>query len=70
MKPAKHEISNWDLAEIVYVIRMLVDRLERRDATDRDMEVLNMAYEALNAQPHEIHEIVNDLESAWEDERE
>jgi len=70
MKPAKHEISNWDLAQIVYVIRMLVDRLERRDATDRDMEVLNMAYEALNAQPREIHEIVNDLESAWEDERE
>ncbi len=44
MNPSRAEISNWQLAEIVYSMRLLIDRLERRSASDADKEIVFMAY--------------------------
>jgi hypothetical protein len=47
MNPSRAEISNWQLAEIVYSLRLLIDRIERRSASDADKEIVFMAYRAL-----------------------
>lgn len=68
MNPKKEEISNWDIAEIVYTLRLLIDRLERRECTDSDKEVIYMAYRAMRNIPEEVQNIVAELETEYNDD--
>lgn len=65
MNPKKEELNNWQIAEIVYTMRLLIDKLERRDCTDSDLEVIHMAYRSIRNTPDEINEIVSKLEHEW-----
>jgi hypothetical protein len=62
MNPSQAEISNWQLAEIVYSMRLLIDRLERRSASDADKEIVFMAYRALQNAPDAVIQLVDELE--------
>jgi hypothetical protein len=62
MNPSQAEISNWQLAEIVYTLRLLIDRLERRSASDADKEIVFMAYRALQNAPDAVIQLVDELE--------
>ena len=62
MNPSRAEISNWQLAEIVYTLRLLIDRLERRSASDADKEIVFMAYRALQNTPDAVIQLVDELE--------
>ncbi len=62
MNPSQAEISNWQLAEIVYTLRLLIDRLERRSASDADKEIVFMAYRALQNTPDAVIQLVDELE--------
>lgn len=62
MNPSQAEISNWQLAEIVYSMRLLIDRLERRSASDADKEIVFMAYRALQNTPDAVIQLVDELE--------
>lgn len=62
MNPSQAEISNWQLAEIVYSLRLLIDRLERRSASDADKEIVFMAYRALKNAPDAVIQLVDELE--------
>ena len=56
-------MHNWEVAEIVYALRLLAGNLDRKLKTVEEEEILNIAYEALLVAPREIHELVNILES-------
>ena len=56
-------MHNWEVAEIVYALRLLADNLENKSKTTEEQEILGIAYEALMIAPREIHELVNILES-------
>jgi len=62
MNPSRTEIDNWQLAEIVYALRLLVDRMERRSASDYEKQIVYMAYRALENTPHAVQQIVDELE--------
>ena len=62
MNPSRAVISNWHLAEIVYSMRLLIDRLERRSAPDADKEIVYMAYRALQNAPDAVIQLVDELE--------
>jgi hypothetical protein len=62
MNPSRAEISNWQLAEIVYSLRLLIDRIERRSASDADKEIVFMAYRALQNTPDAVIQLVDELE--------
>lgn len=62
MNPSRAEISNWQLAEIVYSLRLLIDRVERRSASDADKEIVFMAYRALQNAPDAVIQLVDELE--------
>ena len=62
MNPSQAEISNWQLAEIVQSMRLLIDRLERRSASDADKEIVFMAYRALQNAPDAVIQLVDELE--------
>ena len=62
MNPSRAEITNWQLAEIVYTLRLLIDRLERRSASDADKEIVFMAYRALKNTPDAVIQLVDELE--------
>ena len=59
----KTNMHNWEVAEIVYALRLLADNLEKKPKTAQEQEILDIAYEALLVAPREIHELVNILES-------
>lgn len=59
----KTEMHNWQIAEIVYALRLLAENLENKPKTSEEQEILGIAYEALMIAPREIHELVNILES-------
>jgi len=59
----KTNMHNWEVAEIVYALRLLADNLENKPKTIEEQEILGIAYEALMIAPREIHELVNILES-------
>jgi hypothetical protein len=59
----KTNMHNWEVAEIVYALRLLADNLEKKSKTAQEHEILDIAYEALLVAPREIHELVNILES-------
>jgi hypothetical protein len=52
------------MAEMTYVLRLMVDKLERRELSESEREVLMMAYRALTLPPREVHELANDMENA------
>ena len=56
-------IDKWMMAEITYVLRLMVDKLERRELSESEREVLMMAYRALQITPREVHDLVNEMES-------
>ena len=56
-------MHNWEVAEIVYALRLLADNLDKKPRTTQEQEILDIAYEALLVAPREIHELVNILES-------
>ena len=62
MNPSRAEISNWQLAEIVYSLGLLIDRIERRSASDADKEIVFMAYRALQNTPDAVIQLVDELE--------
>jgi hypothetical protein len=68
MNPKKEELSNWDIAEIVYTLRLLVDRLERRECSDSDKEIIYMAYRAMRNIPENVESIVKELETEYNDD--
>ena len=57
-------IDKWMMAEMTYVLRLMVDKFERRQLSDSEQEVLMMAYRALTLPPREVHELANDMENA------
>jgi len=63
----KIKMHNWEVAEIVYALRLLTDNLYVKELenklSDREKEIFNIACEALLVAPREIHELVNILES-------
>jgi hypothetical protein len=68
MNPKKEELSNWEVAEIVYTLRLLIDRLERRECSDSDKEVIYMAYRAVRNIPQEVESFVRKLETGYNDD--
>lgn len=56
-------IDKWMMAEMTYVLRLMVDKLERRELSESEQEVLKMAYRALTLPPQEVHELANDMEN-------
>ncbi len=60
----KTNMHNWEVAELVYTIRLLAENLENRsDKTPEEEEILAIAYEALMIPPRDIHELANIIES-------
>jgi len=59
----KTNMHNWEIAEIVYALRLLADNLDKKPRTTQEQEILDIAYEALLVAPREIHELVNIIES-------
>jgi hypothetical protein len=56
-------IDKWMMAEMTYVLRLMVDKLERRELSDSEREVLMMAYRALALPPREVHDLANEMEN-------
>jgi len=56
-------IDKWMMAEMTYVLRLMVDKLERRELSESEREVLMMAYRALALPPREVHDLANDMEN-------
>lgn len=58
------KMHNWEIAELVYTIRLLAHNLEeKKDKTAEEEEILAIAYEALMIPPRDIHELANIIES-------
>jgi len=68
VNPKKEELSSWEVAEIVYTLRLLIDRLERRECSDSDKEVIYMAYRAVRNIPQEVQQFVKKLETEYNDD--
>lgn len=56
-------IDKWMMAEMTYVLRLMVDKFERRELSESEREVLMMAYRALALPPKEVHWIANEMEN-------
>jgi len=58
------KMHNWEIAELVYTIRLLAHNLEEKpNKTDEELEILAIAYEALMIPPRDIHELANIIEA-------
>lgn len=68
MNPKKEELDNWQVAEIVYTLRLMIDRLERRECSNSDKEIIYMAYRALRDIPKNVEKIVTELEKEYTDD--
>ena len=55
-------IDKWKMAEMTYVLRLMVDKFERRTLSADEQNVLMMAYEALRIPCREVHEMANMME--------
>ena len=52
------KMHNWEVAELVYTIRLLAHNLEQKqDKTPEEEEILTIAYEALLIPQRDIHEL-------------
>ena len=57
-------MHNWEIAELVYTIRLLAHNLEDKpNKTVEEEEILTIAYEALMIPPRDIHELANIIEA-------
>ena len=56
-------IDKWMMAEMTYVLRLMVDKLERMELSESEREVLRMGYRALELPPREVHELANEMEN-------
>jgi hypothetical protein len=56
-------IDKWMMAEMTYVLRLMVDKFERRELSESEREVLMMAYRALAIPPKEVHWLANEMEN-------
>lgn len=60
----KTNLHNWEIAELVYTIRLLAHNLEQKqDKTEEDEEILTIAYEALLIPPKDIHQLADQIEN-------
>ena len=58
------KLHNWEVAELVYTIRLLAHNLEQKqDKTDEEQEILTIAYEALLIAPKDIHQLADQIEN-------
>ena len=58
------KLHNWEVAELVYTIRLLAHNLERKqDKTEEEEEILTIAYEALLIPPRDIHQLADQIEN-------
>jgi hypothetical protein len=58
------KMHNWEIAELVYTIRLLANNLEdKENKTSEEEEILTIAYEALMIPPRDIHELANIIEA-------
>jgi hypothetical protein len=55
-------IDKWKMAEMTYVLRLMVDKFERRTLSVDEQNLLMMAYEALRIPSREVHEMANMME--------
>ena len=55
-------IDKWKMAEMTYVLRLMVDKFERRTLSADEQNVLMMAYEALRIPSRDVHDMVNMME--------
>jgi hypothetical protein len=57
-------MHNWEVAELVYTIRLLAHNLEQKqDKTEEEEEILTIAYEALLIPPRDIHQLADQIEN-------
>jgi hypothetical protein len=57
-------MHNWEIAELVYTIRLLAHNLEQKqDKTEEEEEILTIAYEALLIPPRDIHQLADQIEN-------
>ena len=60
----KTNLHNWEVAELVYTIRLLAHNLEQKqDKTPEEGEILTIAYEALLIPPQDIHQLADQIEN-------
>lgn len=60
----KTNLHNWEVAELVYTIRLLAHNLEQKqDKTEEEQEILTIAYEALLIAPKDIHQLADQIEN-------
>ena len=60
----KTNMHNWEVAELVYTIRLLAHNLEQKqDKTEEEEEILTIAYEALLIPPRDIHQLADQIEN-------
>jgi hypothetical protein len=58
------KMHNWEIAELVYTIRLLAHNLEQKqDKTEEEEEILTIAYEALLIPPRDIHQLADQIEN-------
>ena len=58
------KMHNWEIAELVYTIRLLAHNLEQKqNKTEEEEEILTIAYEALLIPPRDIHQLADQIEN-------
>jgi hypothetical protein len=58
------KLHNWEIAELVYTIRLLAHNLEQKpNKTSEEEEILTIAYEALLIPPRDIHQLADQIEN-------
>jgi len=58
------KMHNWEIAELVYTIRLLAHNLEQKqDKTPEEEEILTIAYESLLIPPRDIHQLADQIEN-------
>jgi len=58
------KLHNWEVAELVYTIRLLAHNLEEKpNRTNEEDKILTIAYEALLIPGKDIHELANMIEN-------
>lgn len=58
------KLHNWEIAELVYTIRLLAHNLEQKpNKSDEEEEILTIAYEALMIPPRDIHQLADQIEN-------
>ena len=58
------KLHNWEVAELIYTIRLLTYNLEHKQfKTSEEEEILTIAYEALLIAPKDIHQLADQIEN-------